>query len=377
MWEREDGPDIESIVNQLVEDDILILMKDEIGRFFSTEFNFNNIPYWNLTEGYQVNVNQETEFVCIGNSIPPDREIPIEEGWNLIAYFPDYILNAEAEEFYVLSPIIDYVIIAKNDQGEFLSPEFGFSNMPPWEPGQGYQIDVNADVVLQYPEEREEEVAFTPPSPPLQSKGGKQGYWTGITPTDNNMSVLVSSISGIDHALESKITAYTTNDQLVGIGYISDGKCGIAVWGSETVKHGLQPGQPFELRLWDAGKDCETDLSVTSLRKGTGLVYEVDGFTVMDVSVTSTSPDDYFLSELFPNPFNNRASVKYGLPENGKVDLAVYNLSGRRVMELIIGEHSAGVHEMDINCTGLTSGIYILSLNTGKMKFTQKLILVK
>ncbi len=368
MWAREEGPDIELMMEELVDDDVLIMMKDEVGRFYSTEFEFNNIPYWNLTEGYQVNVTEDTECSWMGNPIPPDREIPIEEGWNIIAYFPDYTLSAEADEFYVLSPIIENVVIAKNGAGEFLSPEFGFSNMPPWEAGQGYQVNVDADVVLQYPEEREEEVANCEPI---------GDHWLGIPTTDNNMSVLVTSISGIEPSSGSQIAAYTTDGQIVGVGNFRDGKCGIAVWGAETGKHGLQPEQPFELRLWDAGKDCESDLSVTTLRMGGGLVYEVDGLTVMDVSVTSTPPDNYFLSEAFPNPFNNRTTVKYGLPEAGTVYLTIYDLSGRIVMEFVSGEQSAGIHELDINCTDLTSGIYMLSMNSNRMNFTQKLVLVK
>ena len=368
LWEREEGPDIELMMVQLVEDEILVLMKDEDGRFYSTEFEFNNIPYWNLTEGYQVNINEDTEVAWQGNPIPPDREIPIEEGWNLIAYYPDYNLSADAEDFYVLSPILDNVVIAKNNAGEFMTPEFGFSNMPPWEPDQGYQVNVDNEVFLQYPEERDEEVASSEP----------MGYhWIGIPATDNNMSVLVTSVSGTNPCSGSQIAVFTTDGQIVGVGDLRDGKCGIAVWGAETGKHGLQPEQPFELRLWDAGKDCESDLSVTTLRMGGGLVYEVDGLTVMDVSVTSTPPDNYFLSEAFPNPFNNRTTVKYGLPEAGTVYLTIYDLSGRIVMEFVSGEQSAGIHELDINCTDLTSGIYMLSMNSNRMNFTQKLVLVK
>jgi len=260
------------------------------------------------------------------------------------------------------------VVIAKNNAGEFMTPEFGFSNMPPWEPDQGYQVNVDNEVFLQYPEERDEEVASSEP----------MGYhWIGIPATDNNMSVLVTSVSGTNPCSGSQIAVFTTDGQIVGVGDLRDGKCGIAVWGAETGKHGLQPEQPFELRLWDAGKDCESDLSVTTLRMGGGLVYEVDGLTVMDVSVTSTPPDNYFLSEAFPNPFNNRTTVKYGLPEAGTVYLTIYDLSGRIVMEFVSGEQSAGIHELDINCTDLTSGIYMLSMNSNRMNFTQKLVLVK
>ena len=364
MWEIEEGPDIEIMMEELFGMDLLEMMKDEDGRFYSPEFRFNNIPFWNLTEGYQVNIAEDTEVTWSGCPIPPDTEIPIEEGWNLIAYFPDF----RAEDFYALSAIIDNVLIAKNGDGDFMTPQFGFSNMPPWEPGQGYQVNVDAEVVLHYPEECEEEdAAHTPIA----------SHWTGISPTDNNMSLLVTSISGIDPAPGSQIAAYTSDGLMVGVGDVQNDKCGIAIWGAETGKSGLQSEDKFELRFWDADQRAETDLIISTIRTGTGLVYEVNGLSVIDVAITVTPPDNYFLTEAYPNPFNNRTTVKYGLPETGLVNLTIFDLSGRKMMELVNGEQSAGTHEMDIDCNDLTSGIYMLSLNAGRMNFTQRLVLVK
>ncbi|MBT7617441.1 MAG: hypothetical protein HN590_09185, partial [Calditrichaeota bacterium] len=80
-------------------------------------------------------------------------DIPLEAGWNLIAYLPTYELDASAPNFPVLAPIIDNVLIAKDVHGRFMFPELNFSNMPPWRETQGYQVDVNEDVVLNYPDE--------------------------------------------------------------------------------------------------------------------------------------------------------------------------------------------------------------------------------
>jgi hypothetical protein len=131
------------------------------------------------------------------------------------------------------------------------------------------------------------------------------------------------------------------------------------------------------LRFWDADQRAETDLIISTIRTGTGLVYQVNGLSVIDVAITVTSPDNYFLSGAYPNPFNNHTTVKYGLPETGLVNLTIFDLSGRKMMELVNGEQSAGTHEMDIDCNDLTSGIYMLSLNAGRMNFTQRLVLVK
>jgi len=152
------GPDVIRMMAQLRIDEEhhhVLLTKNEDGNFYLPSFDFNNIPYWNLTEGYQVKVDEDVEAVWAGEPIPTDSDIPLSDGWNFIAYYPTYELDASAPDFYVLSPIIDNVLIAKNNDGEFMLPEFNFSNMTPWRETQGYQVKVDADVVLNYPEEGE------------------------------------------------------------------------------------------------------------------------------------------------------------------------------------------------------------------------------
>ena len=56
------GPDVELMFAQLEDDEgnqPIQLLKDEDGRFWAPAWGFNNIPFWNLAEGYQVNVNSD------------------------------------------------------------------------------------------------------------------------------------------------------------------------------------------------------------------------------------------------------------------------------------------------------------------------------
>ncbi|MBT3232691.1 MAG: DUF5123 domain-containing protein [Calditrichaeota bacterium] len=150
------GPNVELMMEQLrIDEDNhhIELMKDGEGRFYAPAQDFNNIPYWNLLEGYLVKVDERVEANWEGEVIPADADIPLEAGWNLIAYLPTYELDASAPNFPVLAPIIDNVLIAKDAHGRFMFPELNFSNMPPWRETQGYQVDVNEDVVLNYPDE--------------------------------------------------------------------------------------------------------------------------------------------------------------------------------------------------------------------------------
>ena len=87
----------------------------------------------------------------------------------------------------------------------------------------------------------------------------------------------------------------------------------------------------------------------------------------------------------FPNPFNPTTTISYQLPENSEVELAIYNLKGQKVKQLVsnsAGQLSAGQHSVvwngkDDNGKSVSSGIYFYKLKTGNYEQTRKMILIK
>jgi hypothetical protein len=79
----------------------------------------------------------------------------------------------------------------------------------------------------------------------------------------------------------------------------------------------------------------------------------------------------------FPNPFNPKAAFSIQLSVFSFVDLAVYDMAGRKVAELVNGWRDAGVHEVTFDATGFASGIYIYQIEAGEFNATGKLVLLK
>ncbi|MDP8239308.1 MAG: T9SS type A sorting domain-containing protein [Candidatus Hatepunaea meridiana] len=146
------GPGMELMFEQLSPH--VINVKDDMGSFYKPSWGWCGIAYWDLTKAYQVHVDEDITATWEGEPIPADTDIPLESGWNMIAYYPNYELDASAPDFYVLSLIIEYVIYAYDGDGGYMKPDSGISNMEPWRPGKGYQIKVSEDVVLNYPQEQ-------------------------------------------------------------------------------------------------------------------------------------------------------------------------------------------------------------------------------
>ena len=83
------------------------------------------------------------------------------------------------------------------------------------------------------------------------------------------------------------------------------------------------------------------------------------------------------LSQNYPNPFNNTTTFQYQIPEKGQVELNIYDLQGRLVRELINEHKKAGKYELNINFTGLSSGIYFYQLKHKNYSKTKKMMLIK
>jgi hypothetical protein len=88
-------------------------------------------------------------------------------------------------------------------------------------------------------------------------------------------------------------------------------------------------------------------------------------------------PKDFYLYQNFPNPFNPATQIRFDLAKSGLVTLEVYDITGKKVTELVNEELSAGKHSVDFNASNLSSGIYFYRINAPGFTSIRKMILVK
>ena len=83
-----------------------------------------------------------------------------------------------------------------------------------------------------------------------------------------------------------------------------------------------------------------------------------------------------------PNPFNPSTTISFTLPSSGQTSLTVYDITGRKVRELLSGSLPAGAHTAvwdgkDARGIAVSSGVYIARLSAGKFTATGKMLLVR
>ncbi|MGE5363271.1 MAG: T9SS type A sorting domain-containing protein, partial [Bacteroidota bacterium] len=65
------------------------------------------------------------------------------------------------------------------------------------------------------------------------------------------------------------------------------------------------------------------------------------------------------------------------IPQDAKVKLQVYSITGQLVAELVDASQSAGVHNVTFNAAGLASGTYIYKIQAGSFVQMKKMMLIK
>ncbi len=93
-------------------------------------------------------------------------------------------------------------------------------------------------------------------------------------------------------------------------------------------------------------------------------------------------PRKYALFSNYPNPFNPTTRIKYQIPVTSQVSLAIYDLLGRKVANLVNKQQAPGEYQVSWNASDRASGIYIyqliaLGVNHSRYVETKKMLLVK
>jgi len=91
---------------------------------------------------------------------------------------------------------------------------------------------------------------------------------------------------------------------------------------------------------------------------------------------------ELILHQNYPNPFNPETRIEFELPANGWVDVAVYNILGRKVATLESRRLTAGKHSVVWNGENdsgeqVSSGVYLYRISTTAKARTRKMVLVR
>lgn len=92
---------------------------------------------------------------------------------------------------------------------------------------------------------------------------------------------------------------------------------------------------------------------------------------------SSAIPGGYYLGQKVPNPFDQVTSIYFSLPFQQHVRVVILDMLGQSVKVLINDVVNAGTYKLNIDASGLFSGVYVYRFETENLTDSRKLLLMK
>ena len=99
------------------------------------------------------------------------------------------------------------------------------------------------------------------------------------------------------------------------------------------------------------------------------------------VKFQSDTPDEetngLFKTNIYPNPVASIANVSFSLSKVSRVLLMIYDMNGQQVKTVADKQFNEGFHKVSFETNDMSSGIYMLRLQSGEFFETKKIVVVK
>jgi hypothetical protein len=85
----------------------------------------------------------------------------------------------------------------------------------------------------------------------------------------------------------------------------------------------------------------------------------------------------YSLDICYPNPVQDKATIKFSIKQSNQVNIKVYNTIGQLVSELVNDELAPGTYTTTFDASGLPNGSYIYTMQAGTYVVSKVLTVIK
>jgi subtilisin family serine protease len=91
----------------------------------------------------------------------------------------------------------------------------------------------------------------------------------------------------------------------------------------------------------------------------------------------SSLPDTLTLHAPAPNPVSAATTLQVDVPEPQSVTVTIYDVMGRQMARPVDGSLRPGVHHVQVDVSGLSSGVYVVRIRAGSFTATRRITVVR
>jgi photosystem II stability/assembly factor-like uncharacterized protein len=166
----------------------------------------------------------------------------------------------------------------------------------------------------------------------------------------------------------------------------------IAIYKGAYIFLGTESGIYFSKDIGSSWKKVSEDLLYTNIididfldypkptivisSKGGGIQKKyIDDIT--SVQNIKNIPNEFSLSNNYPNPFNASTRIYYSIPFPSNVSIKVFDILGREIKTLLDERKAQGKYRLDINLSDYPSGVYFIKMTSKEYFRIKKILLLK
>jgi len=155
--------------------------------------------------------------------------------------------------------------------------------------------------------------------------------------------------------------------------FITGDSIGLIVYDISCKSNPVMLGR-YDTPGYGHGVAVVNDIAIVADYTNVGLYDCADATDIQPIAII---PRDFGMAQNYPNPFNAQTIIAFTIPAASNIDLAVYDLMGRRVEILYSGPITSGEHRISWDASQYSSGVYLyrLILGNGETSIGRMLLL--
>jgi hypothetical protein len=91
----------------------------------------------------------------------------------------------------------------------------------------------------------------------------------------------------------------------------------------------------------------------------------------------NSTPSSFEITKVYPTPATSQISIDIVIPEQSDIDIAIYDITGRKVSTVASGLYSPGEYTLLSDLSGLTNGVYIVRMTTEGLSASKNFVIVR